>query len=319
MGYTLTQTINWAQTFIEYAPLTAGTGSEPAFSIATMVRNTILGAPLIQPWNRNEYLISSGTPPNLVAGQQDYVFNIPDFAYLEKVSLLTADGTRGFELMDVQNRNALGIAATSAQAEPNAAAVKLYNPGSTVAIRFLSVPDQDYTGILTYQKLPIPFTFFNFQEVVVLSGVAYYLFSSLQNFPVNYFAGQNITVTGFDNPSNNGVFPCVASTNTYLILTNPAALFDVHSATGANLDWFPVPDQWMDVFNNLFLAEAMASVDDAREQVYRQRGIAALLARSEGLNEMQINAFLAQSIARGTTQQMAAQQRTQQSGQARGV
>ena len=321
MGYTLPQTINWSQTFIEYAPLSAGTAFEPAISVATMVRNTILNAPFTWPWNRNEYLISTGTPPNLVAGQQDYVFTIPDFAYLEKVSLLTADGNRGFELKDVYNRNILGLTGVqpSQQAEPNSAAVKFYNPGSTVAVRFLSNPDQSYTGTLTYQKLAIPFTFFNFEEVLVLSNVAYYTFSNLQNYPVNYFAGQNITVTGFDNLSNNGVFLCLSSTNTYLILVNPAAATDIHVATGMNLDWFPLPDSFMDVFNNLFLAEAMAVVDDAREQVYRQRGIAALLSKAEGLNEMQINAFLAQSIARGTVQQTMAAQRTQQGTQARGI
>lgn len=323
--YTLTQTINWAQTYIEYSPLTAGTNFEPAISIGTMVRNTILNAPFTWPWNRNEYLISSGTPPNLTAGTQDYVFTIPDFAYLEKGSLLSADGLYGFELKDIHNTNILGLASNTAQAQPNAAAIKFYNPGSTVAVRFLSNPDQKYTGILTYQKLAVPFQVFTLEAVDVISGVAYYVFSAVPNSPLvilpptNAFAGQLFQVQGFVNPSNNGTFFAVSSTANYIILANPNAITETAAATTINISWFPIPDSFMDIFNNLFLAEAMAVVDDSREQLYRQRGIAALLSKAEGLSQMQINAFLSQWLARGTSQQLATQQRVQQGSAARGV
>jgi hypothetical protein len=283
-----------------------------------MVRNTILNAPFTWPWNRNEYLISSGTPPNLVAGTQDYVFNIPDFAYLEKVSLFYADKSKAIEIQDVYNTNILGVAI--AKAEPNAAAIKYYSPGSTVAVRFLSVPDQPYTGVLTYQKLAAPFQVFNLEAVDVISGVAYYQFSILQNFPTNYFQGQQIQVQGFNNPGNNGTFLCLSSTNSYLILLNPAAATENNLlATLINIDWYPIPTSYMDIFNNLFLAEAMALVDDSREQVYRQRGVAALLSKAEGLTQMQVNAFLAQYLTRGTLAQIAAQTRVQQGSQARGI
>src|ERR1700677_2490217 len=159
MAYTLEQTINWSQTYIEYSPLTAGTANEPAISIASMVRSTILNSPLTWPWNRNEFLISTATPPNLTAGTQDYVFNISDFAYLEKVSLLSADGSYGYEIKNCYNTNILGVptTGTGGQAEPNGCAVKFYTPGTSVALRFLSVPDQNYTGVITYQKLAVPF------------------------------------------------------------------------------------------------------------------------------------------------------------------
>ena len=316
--YTLQQTINFSQPFIEYSPLTVGTNFEPAISIASMVRNTILNAPMFWPWNRAEYLISSGTPPNLVAGQQDYVFNIPDFAYLEKVSLFYADGSKAVELKDVYNTNILGVGI--AQAEPNAAAIKYYTPGSTIAVRFLSVPEQAYTGVLTYQKLSVPFQVFSLEAVEVISGVAYYLFSNLQNFPTNFFQGQLIQVQGFNNAVNNGTFVCLSSTNTYLVLANPAAITETNLlATAINISWFPIPDSYMDIFNNLFLAEAMALVDDSREQTYRQRGIAALLSKAEGLTQMQVNAFLAQYMTRGTLAQIAGQTRVQQGLQARGI
>jgi hypothetical protein len=244
VAYTLQQSVNWAQTFIEYSPLTAGTGNEPAISIGSMVRSTILNAPFTWPWNRNEFPLIAADA--LVAGTQDYEYLIDDFAYLEKVSLLSADSTYGYELKNVYNTNILGVPSSTAQAQPDGVAVKSYVPGTSVSLRFLSNPDQSYTGILTYQMLPISF----------------------------------------------------------------AALSDT---------WAPIPDSFMDVFNNLFLAEALENVDDARGQYYRQRGIAALLSKAEGLTQMQINAFLAQYSSRGTSQQLAAQQRVQQGTQARAI
>ena len=154
--YTLTQSINWSQPYIEYVPLNAGTAWEPALSVATMVRNSILNPPFTWPFNRNEY-----TSLSLVQGTQDYTASITDFAYLEKVSLLNADGF-GYELDDVYNTNILGVPSlTNGQGQPNSCAVRYYVPSTSVSLRFLSVPEQAYTTILTYQKLPLPFTYFN--------------------------------------------------------------------------------------------------------------------------------------------------------------
>jgi hypothetical protein len=245
MAYSLQQSINWAQTYIEFSPLSAGTNNEPAISVASMVRNTILNAPMCWPWNRAEFSLTGVNALQL--GVQDYTFPVTNFAYLEKISLLEpAPGTYGYELTDIYNINTLGVASTNATAQPKAAAVKFYVPGTSVSIRFLSNPDQAYTGTLTYQMLSVPF----------------------------------------------------------------AALTDT---------WAPIPDSFSDVFNNLFLAEAMEIVDDARGAQYRQRGIAALLSKAEGLSDMQVNAFLSQYIMRGPSQELRAQLKAQQSIQARGV
>ena len=325
MSYTLQQTINFCQTYIEYSPLTAGTNLEPAISIANMVRNSIINPPLTWPWNRNEYLINTpNSPASLTINQQDYIFNITDFAYLETISLLSTDGNDGFQINDIYNTNTLAVASPTQVAQPNSASVKFYTPNTSVAIRFLSIPDQNYTGVITYQKLATPFQGFAFQAVEVISGVAFYLFSVAQpSAASNGLAGQTVQVNGFDIGANNGSFVCTASTSTMLTLTNPAAVTDVVStpgpASGVIGTWSPIPDSYVDVYNNLFLAEALAIAGDEREQLYRQRGVAALLSKSEGLSEMQKNYFMMQWIARGTSQQMAAQMRVQQGSSARGV
>lgn len=82
--------------------------------------------------------------------------------------------------------------------------------------------------------------------------------------------------------------------------------------------WSPIPDSFVDIFNNLFLAESFQVVDDSRGALYRQRGVAALLSKAEGLNEMQKNAFAAQYLARDS-QALLAQLKTQLGSSARGI
>jgi hypothetical protein len=238
MAYTLQQTISFAQTFIEYSPLTAGVGNEPAISIANTVLSTITSAPFTWGFNRAEY---DGL--TLVASQQDYTVPITDFSFLEKVTLINAAGTYSFELRDVYNTNALGVSVAK-PAEPKGVSVNLVNYGTNLELRFISIPDQAYTSVITYQKIIAPFT----------------------------------------------------------------ALTE---------DW-PVPDQYLDVYNNLFLSEAFQAVDDDQQaQRYRMRGVAALLAKAEGLTEMQKNFVLNQFLMRNNQTQIS-QLRAQQGTQARG-
>lgn len=244
MAYSLQQSINFVQTFIQYIPLTAGTGNEPAVSVANTVISTITSAPMCWGWNRNEF-----TGLVLTPNVQDYNnIGITDFGFLEKVSLKTPGSTYGFELKDIYNTNALGIAAgTDAPAQPNAVSVKLVTYGSSVSLRFLAPPDLKYTVTLTYQKLPTFFT----------SGA----------------------------------------------LTEP----------------WPIPDQYLDIYNNLFLAEMLEVSGDSQEAArYRMRGVAALLSKAEGLTDIQRSAFLSQYLARDS-QALTAQLRTQQGQTARGV
>ena len=445
MAYTLQQTINWAQPYIQYVPLTAGVGLEPALSIASMVRNTICNPPFVWPWNRNEFAVNSSLPEwaagtyalgaqvvyeggvyqcivansdttwtpahwsfesyaSLIANQQDYVFDINDFAFLEKVSLLDAEGMYGYEVKSIHNTNVLGVPASENETgQPNAVCVKLYNPESDVTLRFLPVPEQEYTGVVTYQQLVFPFRNFSLTsaansqsqtlevtQVAVANGFAVYTMDSPQTVPngnanpyigvcftitgfsntgnnitiqvvsttattitcvatsqvpevlatghatltgnnltsyngvfnVNYFkAGAQVQVSGFSTAGNNGTFTVVYVHPTTIVVTNPngASETPAGGASLYNCGWSPIPDSFMDIFNNLFLAEAMAVADDPREQVYRMRGIAALLSKAEGLTEMQVNAFLAQFISRGLTPQQIAQLKTQQGHQARGI
>lgn len=310
--YTLQQTINYSQTFIQYSPLTAGIGQEPATTIANTVRNTIMNSPATWPWNRAEY-----TAPALTAGTQDYTFPITDFGYLEKITLTNTDGYQ-FELKNIHNTYIL--APSTEQSQPEAACVKFVNYGTNVAIRFMATPDQVYQCVVTYQKLVNSLgPYLIFSVGAPSAGISIY--TGTFN-PATFVTGQAANIQGFVTPGNNGSFPIATCTTTTLSLANPGATPETNSSNTASAVsnyWNPLPDSFQDIFNNLFLAEAFAASDDSRSQLYRQRGVAAFLSKSEGLSELQINAFLRQWDATTTGQMLAAQMRTQQGSQGRAV
>lgn len=307
--YTLQQSINWSQAFIEYSPLTAGTGSEPAVSIASIIRSTVLNAPLIWPWNRVEYIGTS-----TIVGTQDYILPITDFGFIEKVSLVDGIDGKIYEMKDVYNTAALSISST--QQRPNAACVISNIPGTSIKLRFMGVPDKVYSITISYQKAAILFNQFSIISAAnALGGNTVYtgIFT-----PASFPVGSLASVSGFVTLTNNGTFLVVSATPSVLTLANAAGVAETRAAMTINQSWYPIPDYFSDVFNSLFLAEAFQSVDDARATQYRQRGIAALLSKAEGLTLMQVNAFLAQWGIRNS-QTASEQLKVQQSTQARGV
>ncbi len=382
MFNTLYNSINFAKTFTQYSPLTAGLGQEPAASIGSMIRNSLLNPPLTWYFNRAEFTFDTQI------GVQDYEEQISDLSFVEKVSLQDDEGNIT-EIKDVYNNSALSKSAF--QQKPNAMSVeKTYmsaarNPvtmtisavtvasnvltvfvntttgiqvgdsitfntvtpatflnGQTVVVatinpgvsftaafthanypsgsgssansgnavyagldslrfftlRFLGVPDKIYHVTLVYQKLAPQFGpfFITSADNASAGNTAYHGSFDPLSFPV----GATAIITGFvTNAVNNGSFAVVSCTNSVLTLANTAGVAEAISAYANNFSWDPIPNQYSDVYNNLFLAEAMAGVDDARAQLYRQRGVAALLAKATGLTEMQKNAFIQQWLQRG--------------------
>lgn len=293
MFFTLQNTINFSSPFIQYSPLTAGLGQEPAASIASMVRNSFLNPPMTWQFNRAETTFAT------VVGQQDYtIATCPDMAFLEKASL-TDDQGNVYEIKDVYNNEALGL--STFQQRPNAISVESSSIIATVQnfkFRFLGVPDKIYTVTLTYQKLAPQFGPFFITSVAahVSANTSYTGSFDTLSFPT----GATAIITGCTNSANNGSFVVVSCSTTVLVVANGAGVLESPaSAYVNNFSWDPIPNQYSDVYNNLFLAEALSSVDDAKSQIYRQRGVAAFLAKSAGLSEMQKNIFVQQWLQRG--------------------
>lgn len=79
-----------------------------------------------------------------------------------------------------------------------------------------------------------------------------------------------------------------------------------------------IPYSFIDVFNSLFLSEMFQFSDDPRAVQYRQRGMAALLAKSSGLSEAQKNEITSYSNS-NDLQTLAAHLKVQSASQARNV
>lgn len=392
MPNTVFTTVNWSQAFTQYNTITSGTGFEPAISIASMVRNSLMNAPMTWSWNRFE-----DSSVTTTAVDQDYTIPLTNFGFLEKVSLTDAKGNIQ-EIKDILNTTSLSRNTTSQR--PSGVSVLINNPGVSIKIRFNSTPDQIYKVNLTYQGIAIQFGPFvvNSAAAAVGGNTTYSGIFAPSSFPVGGIATINgfstsvglstitsvansvgpfttytgtfttsflppgtpatiagfihavnngvftivsvnsttlvvvnssaiaetavATVTGAVNSPNNGTFTIVSATNSLLVLANAFGVVEVpptNAATAINSSWAPIPDQFSDIYNNLFLAEAYQAVsEDAEAARYRQRGVAALLAKAEGLTQTQINIFRQQWLARDAEAQ-ASTLRTQQGSAARGV
>jgi hypothetical protein len=281
-----------------------------------MIRDTITAAPMTWPWNRAIFALAAPT----VKGNQDYTVplsSVPDFGFLEKVTLTETTGTTAgkvWEIKDIYNNLSMSLAAD--QQRPNAACV--FTQSSTqLILRFVGVPNAAYTVTLIYQKRPVMFGPYTISAAGNAAGGNTTYTGTFD--PLAFPTGAVAQITGFKtNAVNNGSFVVVSSSGTSLVVANAAGVAETITAYLSNFDWSPIPDSYQDIYNNLFLSEMLAVEDDARSQQYRQRGIAAFLAKAEGLTSMQRNAFVQQWLARGIESATTAQM-TQLGNQARGA
>jgi hypothetical protein len=315
--YNLQQSINWANPYILYAPLTPGVAGEPAVSTATLIRDSLLSPPLTWPWNRKE-----DSSVSTVAGTQDYTVSLTDFGFLEKASLSDGAGNV-YEIKDVYNNLPLSMTTTAisgsngGRSRPTACAVLISTPGTSIKIRMMPVPEAVYTINLTYQVAPVNFT----PNVITAAGNASAGNTSYTGTftPALFVAGQAAMILEFvTHTVNNGTFTIVSCNATTLVVANAAGVSETNPAYAINASWYPIPDSYNDIYNWLFLSEALSVMDDPRSQLYRQRGIAAFLAKSSGLTEMQKNVFIQQWLNYNRETQAVTLQ-LQQAHQARSV
>jgi hypothetical protein len=153
-------------------------------------------------------------------------------------------------------------------------------------------PNLVYKINLTYQIAPVPFTANAISSVANASGSNTVYTGTF--IPSLFVTGQSAMVTGFTHAVNNGTFVIVSVTATTLTLANSSGVSETTAASAINASWYPIPDYYSDIYNWLFLSESLAVTDDPRSQLYRQRGVAAFIAKSDGLTDMQRNAFTQQ-------------------------
>lgn len=191
---------------------------------------------------------------------------------------------------------------------------------------FNRVEDSTTSTVAGTQDYTINLTNFSFLEKVTLTDPSGAVFEVADIYNTAALGKADATVAKRGRPSAACIIAVTYGTSIKLrFMGVPDVVYTVTLTYQKLLtplvnltDTWAAPDQYIDIFNNLFLAEAMALVDDSRSQQYRQRGITALISKAEGLTEMQKNDFLEQYWARNN-QQTAGNLRTQQGAQARGI
>jgi len=303
MALTLQNSINFAGPYIDYIPITAGFGQEPAVSIASNIRNVLLGPPMGWPFNRNEITFVTTTTNQDYA--QSFASNGNDFGYAERITL-TSDTGEIFEIKDVYNNQALPK--SSEQGRPSSVSIHKIAGTSTatqtITFRFSVVPNAIYTVSVVYQKLVAQFGPYSITSVANHAGPNTTYTGVFD--PYSLTVGDVAVITGCTNSVNNGSFSIVSVTTTSLVVANGAGVSEsTSSGFVADYSWNPIPDQYSDIYNNLFLSGVLSFLEDPRETLYRQRGIAAFLSKSSGLSDLQKNWFLEQWLQRGKQRQSA--------------
>ena len=136
---TIQNTINWALAFLEQQPVSIN-GMDPALQSAQLVLSTLLGPPLVWPWNRSILAFTSAN--------QDYqAVGLTNFGFLEGGTVQPASGGKSWEL-----QVKLLLHSDQSNARPQYAGPLLDDDMGNITFRFSPSPDQSYNAKLVYQR-----------------------------------------------------------------------------------------------------------------------------------------------------------------------
>ncbi len=148
----ITSSILFSLPFIGNQPANISNG-EPVMNCANLIKQTMLGAPFVWPWNRRSIEID-------LTDVQDYFYPVTDFGYLEQAWLIDSTG----KAKEIEIKSSLAV--ESAVARPQSCAVELQDDEG-ITLRLNTIPDQpnppqptgvSYTLGGFYQKAPVQMT-----------------------------------------------------------------------------------------------------------------------------------------------------------------
>jgi hypothetical protein len=133
--------------FLNYQPVNVSNG-EPAVTAANLTKQTMLGPPFRWPWNRSTFHVD--LDPTETEWGQDYLFELPEFHFIEKIWLTDTEG----KVTEITNI-AQSLASESVVKRPSSAAMNLQDDQGNVTLRLNTLPDEAYTIDGFYQRAPI--------------------------------------------------------------------------------------------------------------------------------------------------------------------
>lgn len=123
------------------------TSSDPAFSNADWVMQTILAPPFAWSWNRAGASPSVPTFPTII-GNTDYKVNLPSFGWIEKA--VAYDPSSGYYAFELQNELVMGAETLPNQMTRIAAQYR--DTSDNITFRLTPAPDKIYNIVVEYQK-----------------------------------------------------------------------------------------------------------------------------------------------------------------------
>lgn len=137
--------------FIGYQPVNIS-NNEPAVTAANLTKQTILGPPFKWPWNRGSFHVD--LDPDVTEWGQDYLFDLPDFHFVEKLWLTDpADG----KVTEITNL-VQSLAGEHIVKRPSSASMNLQDPDGNVTLRLNTLPDVAYMIDGYFQRAPVLMT-----------------------------------------------------------------------------------------------------------------------------------------------------------------
>lgn len=133
--------------FLNYQPVNVS-NNEPAVTAANLTKQTMLGPPFRWPWNRGTFDVQMD--PNEPNWGQDYLFELADFGFVEKIWLTDPEG----KVTEITNI-AQSLAAESIVKRPSSAAMNQVDDEGNVILRLNTLPDVAYSIDGLYQRAPI--------------------------------------------------------------------------------------------------------------------------------------------------------------------
>lgn len=173
-------------------------------------------------------------------------------------------------------------------------------------------------GIQDYTQLISDFGFL--EKVTANDGTTSWEFKDVKNneaLASSVTQARPMTISAFNDD--------LAGNITFRLSAVPDASYTINMVyqkapvqfTATTDKWFPIPDSFSDVYNNLCLGYYMDSCQDPRAPQYIARGIAGLLARAQGLTATD-KAVFAAAYLNFSAQQMLEMMKAQQGQQAQG-
>lgn len=281
---TLQETIQWTQSFLNWANLAIGVNLEPALSSANLILQTIVGPPFVWPWNRATQTF------NTIQGVQDYALNIANYGFLEAASLqmvcqptgVVANGTIAvFSGANLFSNGAIDggfpcsvVITGCTTAGLNGTQVMIAATPTSFTINTTVTVTESESGAKALAGKIFPLEL-KWGAITDASEQARPQFISTQ---LSNESGVSFTLRLLAIP--NGPY------QVNLIYQQSPTLFT------QLYDTWGIPDQLQYIYSYLFAFLMFDYFDDPRAARFRQLGIAALLSRADGLEASDRALFL---------------------------